>query len=149
MSSLQVNVTVPALPIIAGATVQAALLAGGLRFKGIVATYPPANRRPQGFISDRQRRGFFALLRSGAIEVPYRRGLSPNSEGLGRRWTAQMQGNNTVIVGNNASYAPLVQGNSRTQYHRVTGWKTLQQAWQENGAEVAREIKNAIGTAYR
>jgi hypothetical protein len=68
--------------------VKAGLRAGALYLKGKVAKYPPRRHgvRMQ-FTSDRQRRGFFAKLRSGEIEVPYRRGQSPGSQALGRKWT--------------------------------------------------------------
>lgn len=36
-------------------------------------TYPSPSGKPQGFKSDKSRRYFFAALRSGKIDVPYRR----------------------------------------------------------------------------
>lgn len=52
-----------------------------------LAPYPPRSSRPQAHLWTRQqRREFFAKLRAGEIEVPYRRGQSPGSENLGKRW---------------------------------------------------------------
>ena len=87
------------------------------------------------FGSDRQRKGFFAKLHSGEIEVPYRRGMSPGSQRLGASWTkevktvgpAQIKG----IVGTRASYAELVQGEQQTGMHAGTGWPTVDQVLKE------------------
>lgn len=100
------------------------LMAAGTHLKGKIAQYSGRSSRPQGFKTDLQRRGFFAKLRSGEIEVPYRRGQSPGSESLGRKWTVQADGDKRVVVGNNASYGPLVQGPQQTAYHQQTGWQT-------------------------
>jgi hypothetical protein len=99
------------------------LMAAGLHLKGKMAIYPPRKRMAMGFVSAKQRKFFFWALRTGRIEVPYRRGLSPNSERLAQRWTAVQRGLST-IVGNNASYAPYVQGNRQSAYHKRVGWKT-------------------------
>ena len=58
---------------------KAKMHAAALHIKGVIATYPPQSSRPQPFVSARQRRGFFAKLRAGQIDVPYRRGISPGS----------------------------------------------------------------------
>lgn len=89
--------------------------------------YPPRSSRPQPFVSDRQRRGFFYHLRRGNIEVPYRRGLSPNSERFAQRWTVRTErGGLRVVLGNNTSYAALLKvDGQQTDYHRKTGWQTI------------------------
>lgn len=106
---------------------QAAVKAAATHVKGKAAQYPSGNQhRQQDFVSAKQRRGFFAKLRKGEIEVPYRRGVSPNSETLGRKWAITTSNNGlTATVGNNVSYGPLVQGpGTQTRYHATTGWKT-------------------------
>jgi hypothetical protein len=75
-----------------------------------IAQYPPVRRRKVTFVSDKQRRAFFARLRSGEIEVPYRRGTSPGSQTLGRRWHIRPSGQINHVLTNDASYAPLVHG---------------------------------------
>jgi hypothetical protein len=100
------------------------LLSAGLHLKARIDKYPPPSRRPQGFVSDVQRRGFFARLRAGDIEVPYQRGMSPTSERLAQRWAVvESDIDLAVTVGNNASYAGLVQGSKQTLYHKQTGWR--------------------------
>ena len=95
----------------------------------VIAPYPPVSRRPQPFKSVRQRRGFFAALRRGRIEVPYRRGRSPGSETLGRRWNIRPLSFGAVLE-NRARYAGLVHGKKGRQaaYHARTGWVREDQA---------------------
>ena len=128
----------------------AALKAGATHIKGKIAEYPPAERahRPQPFISDKQRRWFFAALRSGEIEVPYRRTFSPNSETLSKKWTiGERDGGLTQIIGNNVSYGPFVQGNKQTAFHRVTGWKTTDQVAEEEAKTVNKFVQEHIEKA--
>src|SRR5690348_5011101 len=70
---------------------QAALAEAATLVKSKAASYPPQpSGRKQPFTSDRQRRGFFAKLRAGEIEVPYRRGSSPGSQKLGAQWFVEL-----------------------------------------------------------
>jgi hypothetical protein len=123
---------------------RSSIKAAALHIKGVVATYPVHNSRPQPFVSDRQRRGFFARLHSGEIQVPYRRG-GRGSQTLGRRWTTtSTDGGMTGIVGNNASYARLVQDRDRqARYHKGTGWVTAQAAVDREQTTVQRAIAEA------
>lgn len=120
------------------------LAGGAVHLQGKAAVYPPERHAPQPFTSDAQRRGFFAKLRAGEIQVPYPRGFASTSEQLGQRWAIEERdGGLTQVVGNNATYAPLVHSAERqTYYHRVTGWKTVEQIGNEEEARV-REIVNA------
>lgn len=103
---------------------QAATKAAAAIGQDRIAAYPPVRRRKVTFASDKQRRGFFARLRSGAIEVPYRRGTSPGSETLGRRWHIRPSGSIAHVLTNDASYAPLVHGaDDQAAYHKGN-WKT-------------------------
>lgn len=86
-----------------------------------IAPYPSPSRKPQAFKSDRQRRGFFARLRSGAIRVPYRRRGSAG--GLASKWLIErtMSG---ARLRNTSPYAPLVHSaTDQAAYHHGT-WKT-------------------------
>ena len=123
--------------------------AGAIHLKGKIAKPPPVSRRPQPFVSDKQRRGFFYKLRKGDIEVPYRRGISPGSERLGQRWTVQAKdGGLTQVVGSNASYGELVQARRmQTFYHKVTGWKTIEDVTEQEKNTVARGVKHEIDRA--
>ncbi len=128
-----------------------ALLKGALYLKGKIATYPPKKRPSRKsvygttFKSANQRRGFFAKLNAGAIDVPYRRGQSPGSETLGRRWTVASRGPTTIVIGNNASYARLVQSRDKqTKYHQVVGWQTAEDVTERERATVVREVEKRL-----
>jgi hypothetical protein len=117
-------------------SIKAALLAAGEQLKGKLAEYPPQVKLSrdsvygQSFQSDRQRRWFFASLRDGSLDVPYRRGSSANSETLGKKWTTEASNDGMkVTIGNNVSYAGFVQGGegdnvSQSKFHKAIGWKT-------------------------
>ena len=129
-------------------TVAAAIKAGALHIKGKIAKYPPRRDVPQPFKSERQRRWFFAALRSGEIEVPYRRGQSPGSEALGRKWTVKTRDNGlTAIVGNNVSYGPFVQGEQQASFMAARGWKTTDTVAQEEGDRVNELVAQAVEKA--
>ena len=129
--------------------VKVGLRSGAIHVKGKIAKYPPVSRRPQPFVSDLQRRGFFAKLKSGQIQVPYRRGISPNSERLGGSWTVEERGGGLQqVVGSDTSYGPLVQDRSKqTRYHRDTGWKTTEDVSKRESKEVSRIVKEIVDAA--
>jgi hypothetical protein len=126
--------------------VRTALRAAAVHVKGKISVYPPKMAgRPMHFVSLKQRIAVMAMIRSGEIEVPYRRGQSPNSESLGRRWTIADQDDGlTQIVGNNASYGPWVQGEQQAAYHKEGGWKTTEQVSDEERPYVVGQIHDAI-----
>lgn len=134
--------------------VKAGIKAGALHIKGKIAKYPPRRRikiqQIGGWASDKQRRAFFAKLRSGEIQVPYKRGVSPGSETLGRKWTIQARdGGLSAVVGNNVSYGPFVQDRDRqSRMHKMIGWKTTQDVADEEGPKIrdiiAREVAKAL-----
>ena len=95
--------------------------------KGQVATYPRVRRGPQPFKTDKQRRGFFAKLKAGVIDVPYRRGISPSSQRLDTKWFVSMLSDLRASIVNSATYASLVHDRTKqSRYHEETGWKTAQ-----------------------
>ena len=99
-------------------------MAGYLRGKASV--YPPTegNRPPQPFVSEKQRRYFFAALRDGRIVLPYRRRGAGG--GLASRWgQVEEDGGLTQVIGNDSAYAPFVIGHeSQSLYMRSLGWRT-------------------------
>jgi hypothetical protein len=116
---------------------KAGLAIGAAYVKRIMAEYPPSpGGRPQfpnGFKTKKQQRYFFWALKNGAIEVPYRRGVSPQSETLGRKWTIEgRHGGMTRVVSNNASYGPIVHSAElQAAYHETTGWITDEEAMEK------------------
>lgn len=126
--------------------IKTAIQAGGLYVKGKIAEYPPRSSRPQPFKTDKSRRFFFAALKDGRIDVPYRRGQSPGSEKLGQSWTVRMVDNGmTAEVGTNVSYAKLVQKEGeQSHYHKVTGWKTDEQIVKQERSNVVKAVEREI-----
>ena len=92
------------------------------------------------------RRGFFGKMRHGTIQFPYRRGASAGSKALGRSWTVDYKnGGFTAIVGNDASYGPLVQDRDRqAQYHKTTGWVTAQDVEENETGTVDQFVTEAV-----
>src|SRR3990167_970875 len=88
-------------------------------------SYPPEYHAPRPFVSDKQRRYFFAALRSGEIEVPYRRGQSPRSERYGTQFYVEPRGYNVTVVGNRASYGEFLGGEQQSAYMAAGGWGKL------------------------
>ena len=131
--------------------IKAAMRAAAVHLKGKIATYPGPGHRPQPFKTDKQRRGFFAKLKDGQIEVPYRRGASPGSQRLGTRWTiASRNSGLTQVIGNNASYGPLVQGpDKQTSYHATTGWRTTEQVVETERETVVNFLRKAVEDELR
>lgn len=80
------------------------------------------------FKTAKQHMYFFAALRKGTLDVPYRRGESAGSETFGRRWNVQTENYGMrAVVGNNASYGPLLMDDEQqTLYAKAVGWKTVQ-----------------------
>jgi hypothetical protein len=106
-----------------GTAFKAGLKAMAGHLRGKFSVYPPTdgNRPPQPFVSEKQRRYFFAALRDGRIRLPYRR-----SSNLAKKWgQSEADGGYTQIVGNDAEYAPYVIGaTSQSLYMRSLGWKS-------------------------
>ncbi len=108
-----------------------------------LATYPRppdsgAIARMNLFVSDRQRRFFFAALRDGRIQVPYRR-----TGQLGRSWNSRVTGGLKGQVGTNRIGAPYVQGPDQAGVHQGR-WETVDDVARESGPEVERIFKARI-----
>jgi hypothetical protein len=101
--------------------------------------YPRPNGAPQPFTSPRQRRGFFAALKSKKITVPYRR-----TQTLMRGWRKQRIQQKIVVV-NDTPYTSLVQGTKREQsaYHR-SWWKSYNDVAEEVSRTVVPEMEKSI-----
>lgn len=112
-----------------------------------IATYPPP---PSGYRmvwkSEKQRRFFFAALREGLIQVPYRR-----TGTLGRSWTHKIDvGGSTLIkgvLGNNVEYGPWVQGEGQQAAIHVNRWRTDAQVAKEQESKVVGIFDMAIQKA--
>ncbi len=127
---------------------RAGLLAGGKHIRSLMAEEPAERHVPQPFKTDKQRRGFFAKLRKGEIEVPYRRGRSPGAKGLSKSWHLDVEDDgNRVVVSTNVPYARVVQDEDYAKYshyHKATGWPTKQKALREELPAILKYVKDGL-----
>ena len=130
--------------------IQAAVKSAAIYVKGKIAKYPPSPKSQgvtragvygSSFASDKQRRWFFANLRDGSLDVPYRRGYSGSSEALGRSWTKKYFNNGlSAHVGNDSTYGALVQDREQQSlFHKATGWLTAQDV-EEKESDAVNDI---------
>lgn len=136
------------------ATLRSATMAGALTALSFIKPYPEANRPSrssvygQAFRSAKQRRYFFFALRHGLIQVPYRRGLSPGSQRLGRSWAAKQLTDTAVAIGTNVTYARMVKDEGQqTRYMKAVGWTTIQQDIQRGQRDVMTKMDGVIRKA--
>lgn len=134
--------------------VHAGIRAAGMYLKGKMAKYPPRKHISiaslGGWKSDKQRKWFFANLRAGTIDVPYRRGMSPGSEDLANKWTSKYDKNKFEgRVGNNASYARLVMGEKQTEMMKRIGWKKVDVIAKEETRKVTELVIKAVRRAIQ
>lgn len=125
---------------VAGQNQRNSLAAGGQYLKSQMAVYPPPRRQPMVFKSPKQRRGFFAKLKAGEIEVPYRRGISPGSRKLGQSWVVEAN-DHEAIVGTRVNYGPVVQAREwQARYHQGN-WRTEGEVVERYGARAVEIVK--------
>lgn len=116
-----------------------AIAEGAAHIKSVIAEYPPRQLgRKQPPKTMKQRIFLINAIKEGRIEVPYRRGRSPGSEAMGRRWTIQFRDDGkTAVVGNNASYVERVHDSDKqSAFHKDGGWKTDRQVADGEAQEV-------------
>lgn len=118
-----------------------AIAEAGSHIKSVLAQYPPRQLgRKQPPKTMRQFLFLVHAIAEGIIDFPYRRGQSPTSEALGRKWTVELRDEGrTAIVGNNASYAKFVHDpNDQSHFHAEGGWKTTRQVAEQEANDVQR-----------
>lgn len=99
-----------------------------------------------GFKSDKQRRWFFWALKSGAINVPYRR-----TQGLARGWKKIGNGAKSILA-NETPGAAFVQPETDKQQAnmmRIIGWKPLETEIKERNDKINQKIDGAVKKAMR
>lgn len=121
-----------------------ALFAIAVDAQGRIAPYPGASGKSQAFKTARQRRGFFAKLRSGQISVPYRR-----TGQLGSKWLTD-GGGGQIRIRNTAGYASLVHSEKRQAAYHRGNWKTDKGVADEIVADgtAANIIEQALQKAF-
>ncbi len=94
------------------------------------------------FFSDRQRRWFFAALRSGELSLPYSR-----TGALRDGWKLEPLGKNEVGLINEVPYAGYVMGKaSQSRMMRMIGWKTVESVLKKYRPRVGRVALQNIRT---
>jgi hypothetical protein len=115
----------------------------GDRLTTALTTYPePPKNYKMKFKSAKQRRWFFAALKSGRITVPYRRSLR-----LARGWVLKFRELATefrVEVSNKVPYLPYVMGpGTQADIHKGR-WQTTAQVGQKVNIAIAGDFTRAI-----
>jgi hypothetical protein len=127
------------------AVLRAAMVRATALVQNRLVVYPPAQRRPQPFKTDKQRRFFFAALREGRIEVPYRRTMT-----LGRRWTTEISGSGLDLVGrvgNNTSYGPFVMARADQAAYHAGVWPLAEDVAEQATGDVLGIFTDAVQAA--
>lgn len=134
---------------------KAGLAAAALYLKGKLQMYPEAKRLTRAsvygtpFKTTKQRKAFFAMLRDGTIEVPYRRGMSPKSERFKAAWTQTARDNGlTQVLGNDTSYGPELMDRERQSFFmRQIGWRTTDAIMDEERETVIGYVSDSLDKA--
>lgn len=116
----------------------------------VLHAYPPykyvSRRQAYGrtFVSDKQRRWFFASLADGSLQIPYRR-----TQNLSRGWKQVGRGAQSIIA-NETPYAALMMGDSeQTRHAALIGWRTLEQTLDERADRITEVAEAAAKKAVR
>lgn len=129
--------------------VKAAISAAGVHIKGVIAKYTESSsgNAPGPYPKRWYERGYGPRWARAAGGV----GGSKTSETLGRKWTTRARNNGFgVVVGNNVSYGPFVQGEeTQNLYHKSRGWMTDQDVIDQEGPHVEKLIGQAIELALK
>ena len=128
--------------------VKNAVRKSGVRVKAVLARYPPQKRvtiaAAGGWKSEKQRRWFFAALRSGSINVPYQR-----TSTLGRGWNVKEADSGlTAIVNNGVAYGGYVQGpTQQTAMMSAIGWKRTDEVAKQEFPHFVNTVRLAVRSA--
>lgn len=128
------------LQIESPATQRAVMQDVGHYIQGKLKRYPPyqyvSRKSAYGvtFFTDKQRRWFFAALRSGELQIPY-----PRTRTLRNQWVVADAPGGDVVVRNFTPYVKHVQQEStQSRMMQKRGWQTEVQIVRENAAGIAQ-----------
>ena len=97
------------------------------------------------FFSDKQRRYFFAALKSGAISVPYTR-----TRELMQSWKIEPWGKWDYIVVNGSMHAVYTQDDdNRSRMAKMIGWKTVSEIVERYSDKIGRIMAETVRNAIR
>jgi len=116
----------------------------------VLKQYPPrksVTRKQaygQTFQSQKQRRWFFAALRSGEIQVPYIR-----TQGLRNGWKSIGKGAEQIIV-NEREGAKFVMGNdTQSRHESLVGWLTIDGVIEEHKTGILKKFVGGVKRAIK
>lgn len=118
--------------------VQAVGKAAALSMISHVKPYPSASRKPQPFVSAKQRGYFFAALRSGEIKVPYRRTFD-----LQDAWSYTLTPGGAEVTNPSSHAAYTINKETQARYHKGT-WKTTEELAKVNEGAVRDDAEAAL-----
>lgn len=131
-------------------TQRAVTQAAGEYMRGQMRKYPPyqyvSRTRAYGkpFQSDRQRRWFFAALRSGELTLPYQR-----TNTLKTGWKLTRFGVNDLLLTNDVPYARFVQQSPQARMMTYIGWRSQERVVYEDRAQIQRVVTEAWNRAQK
>lgn len=100
-------------------------------------------------MSNKQRRWFFAALRRGDIDVPYKRGGSRGSQNLLQSWAVEVISKDSVQAGTHVTYAPLVKdADKQSKYMAAIGWTTLQADIADNTDSIEQAYETGLHQTF-
>ena len=95
------------------------------------------------FFTERQRRWFFAALRNGEINVPYKR-----TQGIRNAWRIEGRGR-LGFVANDAPGVGWGMGENQARQPAMVGWKKANAIIKERTAEIVRRFDAGVKKALR
>jgi hypothetical protein len=96
------------------------------------------------FQSERQRRWFFAALRSGELMLPYRR-----TNALKQGWQLTRFGENDLLLTNEVSYAKFVQQSPQARMMIYIGWRSQETIVYYERAQIQRVVTESYNRASK
>lgn len=96
------------------------------------------------FQSDRQRRWFFAALRSGELVIPY-----PRTGTLRRGWKVEPRGADDMALRNDTPYGRFVQNSPQARMMTLRQWRSLQTMLYQEKAQIQRIASEAWNRALK
>lgn len=118
----------------------------------VLKTYPPqkyVTRKQaygQTFVSDRQRKWFFAALNSGDLRIPYHR---RRSHGIQGGWKQIGSGYNSIIANEVPGVQYVMGDDTQSRHERMVGWRTIGQIVKERMTRMLEVADGAIKKALR
>lgn len=90
------------------------------------------------FFSDKQRRWFFAALKSGEIKVPYNR-----TQGMRKAWNIIGRGKNLIIVNQTQAAVYTMGDQTQSRHEKLVGWQTTGQKVSKSIVKMQKVLRAA------